>query len=147
MGLITLALRSYLVFQNLYQTYKTLKLPTPSSRTGHPTVRALTQRKRDMKGCMAVWIVWCCLAAYEAVIEGIISIFIPFYDEIKSVILIFLILSRARGAEPIYLHVIRPLIKPYVATLDSILDLIHNIGDFVLLVVSIPLYPIISWYR
>jgi receptor expression-enhancing protein 5/6 len=59
MGLVVLALRSYLVFQNVFITFKTLKLPPPSSRNnGQPSIRALTQRKRDMKGCMAIWIVW-----------------------------------------------------------------------------------------
>ncbi|TFY76887.1 hypothetical protein EWM64_g7126 [Hericium alpestre] len=148
MGLIVLTLRSYLVFQNIYQTFKTIKRPPPSARNnGQPSVRAMTQRKRDMKGCMSIWIVWCCLASYEAVVEGIISIFIPFYDEIKSIILVFFILSRARGAEPIYLHVVRPLVKPYVATLDSLLDMVHNLGDFAILVACIPLYPVIAWWR
>jgi receptor expression-enhancing protein 5/6 len=114
MGLLVLVLRSYLVFQNIYVTYKTLKLPPPSSRgNGKPSIRAMTQRKRDMKGCMAIWIVWvclvpqlqlpcplmfpqCCLAAYESAVERVISIFIPFYDEIKSVILVLFILARAR---------------------------------------------------
>ena len=59
MGIIVLALRCYLVFQNVFITFKTLKSPPPSSRNnGLPSVRALTQRKRDMKGCMAIWIVW-----------------------------------------------------------------------------------------
>src|ERR1700761_9443964 len=59
MGLVVLALRCYLVFQNVFITFKTLKLPPPSSRnSGQPSIRALTQRKRDMKGCMAIWIVW-----------------------------------------------------------------------------------------
>lgn len=59
MGLVVLVLRCYLVFQNVFITFKTLKLPPPSSRNnGQPSVRALTQRKRDMKGCMAIWIVW-----------------------------------------------------------------------------------------
>ena len=59
MGLVVLALRCYLVFQNVFITFKTLKLPPPSSRNGgQPSIRALTQRKRDMKGCMAIWIVW-----------------------------------------------------------------------------------------
>ncbi|KAI0322466.1 hypothetical protein OF83DRAFT_1046952, partial [Amylostereum chailletii] len=148
MGLIVLALRCYLVFQNIYVTFKTLKTPPPSSRNnGQPSLRAMTQRKRDMKGCMAIWIVWCCFATYEAVVERLISIFIPFYDEIKSVILVFFILARARGAEPIYLHVIRPLLKPYVSTLDAVLDLIHSIGDFVLLVVSLPFQPLLSWWN
>ena len=59
MGLVVLILRCYLVFQNVFITFKTLKSPPPSSRhNGQPSVRALTQRKRDMKGCMAIWIVW-----------------------------------------------------------------------------------------
>ena len=59
MGLVVLALRCYLVFQNIYVTFKTLKIPPPSSRNhGQPSIRAMTQRKRDMKGCMAIWIVW-----------------------------------------------------------------------------------------
>ncbi len=95
--------------------------------------------------------------------ERIVWIFIPFYDELKSVVLIFLILSRARvctpvdylgsfvtcfcqSAEPIYLHVIRPLLKPYVSTLDAILGFIHNLGDFVLLVLSLPFTAAISWW-
>ncbi len=118
MGIVVLALRSYLVFQNVFITFKTLKRPPPSSRNnGQPSIRALTQRKRDMKGCMAIWIVWvshvplvsnkpltrlfkCCLALYESFVERIVWIFIPFYDELKSVVLIFLILTRARVCTP-----------------------------------------------
>jgi hypothetical protein len=43
----------------------------------------------------------CCLALYESLVEKIVWIFIPFYDELKSVVLIFLILSRARVCIPI----------------------------------------------
>ncbi|VDB90098.1 unnamed protein product [Peniophora sp. CBMAI 1063] len=148
MGLLVLVLRSYLVFQNVYVTFKTLKMPPPSSRNGgKPTIRAMAQRKRDMKGCMTIWIVWCCLATYEAVVEPVISIFVPFYSEIKSVVLIAFILARARGAEPIYLHLIRPILKPYISTLDAILDIFHSVGDFVLLLVSIPFAPLLGWWR
>jgi receptor expression-enhancing protein 5/6 len=66
MGLVVLALRCYLVFQNVFITFKTLKLPPPSSRNGgQPSIRALTQRKRDMKGCMAIWIVWVSRVPFE----------------------------------------------------------------------------------
>ena len=53
-------LRLAMLFLNVYDSYKTLKFPPPSSRRndGLPSVRAMTQRKRDMKGCLAVWIVW-----------------------------------------------------------------------------------------
>lgn len=33
---------------------------------------------------------------YERILESIIGLFIPFYDEFKSLVLIFLILTRAR---------------------------------------------------
>lgn len=33
---------------------------------------------------------------YERMAEGIVSLFIPFYDEVKSLVLLFLILTRAR---------------------------------------------------
>jgi len=96
-------------------------------------------------------------------LENVVYIFIPFYDELKSVTLIFLILTRARvrnippftwalliffpqSAEPIYLHVIRPLLKPYVATLDAVLSFIHNLGDFILLLLSLPFNAAISWW-
>ena len=105
----------------------------------------------------------CCLALYESLVEKLVWIFIPFYDELKSVVLIFLILSRARvcapvgrleslvtyfcqSAEPIYLHVIRPLLKPYVSTLDAVLSFVHNLGDFVLLILSLPFTSVISWW-
>jgi hypothetical protein len=60
MPLFVPILRLAMLFLNVYDSYKTLKFPPPSSRRndGLPSVRAMTQRKRDMKGCLAVWIVW-----------------------------------------------------------------------------------------
>ena len=52
----------------------------------------------------------------------------------------------SQSAEPIYLHVIRPLLKPYVSTLDAILSFVHNLGDFVLLILSLPFTAAISWW-
>ncbi len=51
-----------------------------------------------------------------------------------------------QSAEPIYLHVIRPLLKPYVSTLDAVLNFVHNLGDFILLVLSLPFSAAISWW-
>lgn len=59
MGIVLLVLRTYYIFSNLYYSFKTLKPPPPSSRNnGQPSVRAVSQRKRDMKGCLTIWIVW-----------------------------------------------------------------------------------------
>jgi len=113
MPLFVPILRLLMLFLNVYDSYKTLKEPQSSSRNGgRPSVRAMSQRKRDMKGCLAVWVVWvrfncqidrliltrtqAVLSIYERLLESVISLFIPFYDEFKSLALLFLILTRAR---------------------------------------------------
>ncbi|KAF9462006.1 hypothetical protein BDZ94DRAFT_1195247 [Collybia nuda] len=148
MPLVVPILRLAMLFLNVYDSYKTLKFPPPSARNGgQPSQRAISQRKRDMKGCLAVWIVWSCVITYERLAEAIISIFIPFYDEFKSLALLFLIMTRARGAEPIFLHIIRPLLKPYTATLDICLDFVCMIGDIIFALVTLPLQPVLSWWQ
>ena len=58
MGLIVPILRLLYVSLNVYETFKTLKPPSPSRNGGQPSVRAMSQRKRAMKGCLSIWIVW-----------------------------------------------------------------------------------------
>jgi receptor expression-enhancing protein 5/6 len=82
-------------------------------------------------------------------------LFIPFYDEFKSIVLLLLIFKRARvrklypygcsrvnhtlqAAEPIYLHLIRPLLKPCASTLDASLELLLMIGDFIFALSAFP---------
>ncbi|KAK0491527.1 hypothetical protein IW261DRAFT_1602209 [Armillaria novae-zelandiae] len=149
MPLFVEILRHVVLFQNTFDTFKTLKLPTPSrsSRNGRlPSARAMQQRKREMKGCLAVWIVWCCFMAYERLLEGIFSLFIPFYDEVKALTLLFLLVTRAKGAEPIYLHVIRPLLKPYTASVDALLDLARMFGDIIFVLSAFPMRYIHTWW-
>jgi hypothetical protein len=117
MPLVVPILRLSMLFLNVFETFKTMKPPTASARRGgQPSVRAITQRKRNMKGCLAVWIVWvgyhfsltglrvranstclqCCLTAYERLFEGLVCYLVPFYSEIKSIVLLFLLVTRAR---------------------------------------------------
>ncbi|KAF5387676.1 hypothetical protein D9615_000756 [Tricholomella constricta] len=148
MPLVVPLLRLAMLFLNIYESYKTLKVPPPSARNeGRPSQRALTQRKRDMKGCLAVWIVWGCFITYEGFVEGLVSLFVPFYDEIKSLGLLFLIMTRARGAEPIFLHVIRPFVKPYSPTIDMFLDLARMVGDITFAVLAIPMELVCGWWK
>lgn len=59
MPLFVAGLRLTMLFLNVYDSYKVLKPPPISSKgNGQPSQRALSQRKRDIKGCIAVWIVW-----------------------------------------------------------------------------------------
>ncbi|KAJ3507186.1 hypothetical protein NMY22_g17006 [Coprinellus aureogranulatus] len=129
-----------MLFLNVYDSYKTLKPPPPSARDPtRPSIRATTQRKRDMKGCLAVWVVWCCFTSYERMVESLVSIFVPFYDEFKSMFMLFLIFTRARGAEPLFLHIIRPIVKPYTSTFDGTLEVLRMSGDFLF---ALSMYPI-----
>ncbi|EAU82705.2 hypothetical protein CC1G_08862 [Coprinopsis cinerea okayama7 len=148
MPLFVHILRSAMLFMNIYDTYKTLKPPPPSTRDpSRPSVRAATQRKRDLKGCLAVWIVWCCFTLYERLIEGFVNLFIPFYDEFKSMVVLFMIITRARGAEPIFLHVLRPLIRPYDASIDGTLEVLRMTGDFVFALASFPVQLAIDYWK
>ncbi|KAJ7248489.1 hypothetical protein C8J57DRAFT_1139911 [Mycena rebaudengoi] len=149
MALIVALLRLAMLLLNMYDSFKVLKYPRGSARAsgGQPSMRALTQRKRNMKGCLAVWIVWCCFMSYERMAEGIVSLFIPFYDEFKTLVLLFLIFTRARGAEPIYLHVIRPLLRPYTSTVDSIFDVARMFGDIVFLLSAYPFHFASTWWH
>lgn len=147
MGPVVPILRLLYLFLNIYDTYKVLKSPPPSARNaGQPSARAMTQRKRDMKGIMTIWIVWCCIATYEKAVDPLI-IYFPFYDEIKSIFILFFIVTRARGAEPVYLHVIRPLIKPHTQTVDTLLETTHLFGDFLVVLVSWPTQILYAWYN
>lgn len=59
MPLVVPVLRLAYVFLNVFDTFKVLRLPPPSARNGgQPSARAMSQRKRAMKGIMTVWIVW-----------------------------------------------------------------------------------------
>ena len=47
--------------------------------------------------------------------------------------------TQQQGAEPIYLHIIRPLLKPFTSTLDASLGLLLMIGDFIFALFAFPI--------
>lgn len=116
MPLVVPALRLAYVFINVFETFKTLRLPPPSARNGgQPSARAMSQRKRAMKGCMTVWLVWVsacgitelrsmlrgcqsCYIMYERWVEAFVWLFVPFYSELKSLVILFFLLTRAKAS-------------------------------------------------
>lgn len=61
--MLVLVFSSYLLFQNVYTTFKALKPPKPSRKAKNgvdPAVKAKAARKRELKGMLACWIVWVC---------------------------------------------------------------------------------------
>ncbi|KAG8714825.1 hypothetical protein FRC11_006922 [Ceratobasidium sp. 423] len=140
--MLVLILSSYLLFQNVYSTYKALKPPKASRKSKNgvdPTVKAKHSRKRELKGMLACWIVWSCWTSAEAIADRTIAVLTPFYSEIKMFLLLFLIIGRSTMAEPILLHVIRPLVKPYYVSLDWFVDIFTSAADLAVLLFSSPL--------
>ena len=95
---------------------------------------------------------------YERMFESFISLFIPFYDKVKSSIPNprscsgeFMIKPIVRvksnvieqGAEPIYLHIVPPIIKPYIKTLDAMLQLLLLVAVIIeVFVFALSNYPV-----
>ena len=65
---------------------------------------------------MTLTISKCCFTVYERFFDGIIGLFVPFYNELKSIIYIFQILTRARVSQIIELcFLLRFQLIPYRA--------------------------------
>ena len=54
--------------------------------------------------------------------------------------------SEPQGAEPIFLHLLRPLLKPYTPTLDLLLDFVRMVGDIFFTMVTIPINLVPTWW-
>jgi hypothetical protein len=52
-----------------------------------------------------------------------------------------------KSAEPIYLHIIRPLLKPYTPLLDPLFEVACGLGDLILSLCLFPIYSLVSWWR
>ncbi|KAG8933929.1 hypothetical protein FRC00_012669 [Tulasnella sp. 408] len=131
-------LRLTLLAVNVLDTFKILRPPKPRKGGTEPSARALAVRKRGMKGILCVWIVTACWLTVESISDRTVIYLTPFYNEIKTLCFMFLIFTRASGAEPILLKVIRPLLRPYIQTIDSLLELLFMVAAFVLELAFIP---------
>ncbi|KIO31057.1 hypothetical protein M407DRAFT_68505, partial [Tulasnella calospora MUT 4182] len=132
-------LRLTLLAVNVLDTFKILRPPKPRKGGTEPSARALAVRKRGMKGTLCVWIVTACWLSVESISDRTVVYLTPFYNEIKTLCFMFLIFTRSSGAEPILLKVIRPILRPYIQTIDSILDLLFMVAAFVLELVLVPI--------
>ncbi|KAF8309357.1 hypothetical protein DL93DRAFT_2042783, partial [Clavulina sp. PMI_390] len=139
----------HLIFllSNVWTSYKTLKPPPLSKRREGPSQKALATRKRELKSCLAVWIVWVTWSCAESIADRSVGMVIPFYSDIKAVFLIVLFFTRALVAEPLLLHVIRPTLKPYIRTIDSVLSLMDAIAHIVIYFALAPWRYVSSWWN
>ncbi|KAF8524643.1 hypothetical protein BU17DRAFT_16379, partial [Hysterangium stoloniferum] len=150
MALALPILRLWVLLLNLYGTFKAIKPPPVSQRSTRngqgPSARAMQLRKRELKSRLAVWIVWAAFCSLEPPLDHSIGLVVPFYNELKCTILIFLLLSRSHGAEAIFLHIIHPLVRPYVPAIDEILAALHSAFELLTLLLVLPWEYITDWY-
>ncbi|KAK0187063.1 hypothetical protein F5146DRAFT_935265 [Armillaria mellea] len=138
MPLFIKILRHIVPFQNTFDTFKTLKLPSPSP--------SHVATETGDEGLLNILRSWCCFMAYACLLEGIFS-FIPFYNEAKALTLLFLLVTHAKVcAGPIYLHAIQPFPKPLTASVDDLLDLAHMFGNIMFILLAFLIWYIHTWW-
>ena len=52
-----------------------------------------------------------------------------------------------QGAEAIFLHLIHPLVRPYVPAVDHILATLHSVSELVSLILFLPLEYVLHWWH
>ncbi|KAF8507598.1 hypothetical protein JB92DRAFT_2642512, partial [Gautieria morchelliformis] len=151
MAVVVPVLRVWLLLLNLYGTFKAIKPPPVSlrnTRNGQgPSGRAMQLRKREMKSSLAVWVVWAIFSTFERPLDRSVGLLTPFYSEIKCTVLLFLIVSRSHGAEAVFLHLIHPLVRPYVPQVDSTLATLQSVFELVILIVCLPWEYVVHWWH
>ncbi|KAG8901272.1 hypothetical protein FRB99_005421 [Tulasnella sp. 403] len=135
-------LRFALLAINVLDSFKILKPPKARKGNAEPSPSAFARRKRDMKGMLCVWVVCACWMYLEGICDRTVVYLMPFYNEIKTMSLLFLIFTRSSGAEPILMKVLRPTIRPYIKQIDSILDLMGMLAAFAWELASLPVLAI-----
>ncbi|KIJ57018.1 hypothetical protein M422DRAFT_86981, partial [Sphaerobolus stellatus SS14] len=142
MAIVLPILRIWLLLLNVYGTFKVMKPPAAPRRTARNTQglssRALQLRKRELKSRLALWIVWALFCIMEAPLDRTLGFIIPFYNEMKCAALMFLLVSRAHGAEAIFLHLIHPLLRPYVPAIDQVLSALSSLFELLVLITLLP---------
>ncbi|KAG8880179.1 hypothetical protein FRB97_001010 [Tulasnella sp. 331] len=139
--MLSLILRLGLLGINVMDSFKVMK--APKARKGHaPSERAVAARKRDMKGLLCVWLVCACWLKLESVCDRTVVYLMPFYGNVKTMCFLYLIFGRSSAAEPIFTKYIRPTIKPYSKTIDSILELLSMLAAFAGELAAVPLHAL-----
>ncbi|GJJ07143.1 hypothetical protein Clacol_001343 [Clathrus columnatus] len=146
MALILPILRLWLLFINLYGTFKAIKPPATSQRSVRPSSRVLQLRKRELKSRLAMWVVWASFFSLERFFDRTAAFVTPFYNELKCVALLFLLITRSHGAEAIFLHLIHPFVRPYVPAVDDILANLYSVYELLMLLLLIPWEYITEWW-
>ena len=78
--------------------------------------------------CMMYWIVFALFSATESLLDPFGNIFLPFYTEIKVVILLYLSLPLTRGSSVVYRRWIHPMLCSKEDEIDRMLEQVQEQG-------------------
>ena len=78
--------------------------------------------------CMMYWIVFALFSAVESFTDPLGTIFIPFYSEMKVVLLLYLSLPLTRGSGVVYRRWIHPLLCSREEEIDRMLETLQEQG-------------------
>ena len=78
--------------------------------------------------CMMYWIVFALFSAVESLTDPLGSIFIPFYSEMKILVLLYLSLPLTRGSGVVYRRWVHPLLCSREEEIDKMLEALQDQG-------------------
>ncbi|KAH8919449.1 hypothetical protein BT69DRAFT_1224138 [Atractiella rhizophila] len=149
---LLLFIRIYALFDISFSSFKAIKSSRLRSSSKQPAVdrNGLTKfekiRRRKLKEQVMAWLVWVVLLRAEGWADRTIAFFVPFYDEIKAMVMLFLIVFKISSSEMIFQNLFRPLVSPYEAILDPIIYHFQTIIHVIVLILSYPFAPLTRWY-
>ncbi|KAJ9477456.1 hypothetical protein PHBOTO_000996 [Pseudozyma hubeiensis] len=141
MGLLNLILKASILVLDLRDTYEALDAPKLDEigrnerqvlvRNAEDGTKQLTMRKRvgttkrkaAVKSALTTVLVWNLFHKVEPVCDRTIAWFVPFYDSLKTLLLIWMLFTRSYGASILVFRLLAPVVRPYEPIIDSIFGL------------------------
>ncbi|GAC96950.1 hypothetical protein PHSY_004534 [Pseudozyma hubeiensis SY62] len=141
MGLLNLILKATVLVLDLRDTYDALDSPKIDEigrnerqvlvRNAEDGTKQLTMRKRvgttkrkaAVKSALTTVLVWNLFHKVEPICDRTIAWFVPFYDSLKTLLLIWMLFTRSYGASILVYRLLAPVVRPYEPIIDSIFGL------------------------
>ncbi|PWZ03291.1 LOW QUALITY PROTEIN: hypothetical protein BCV70DRAFT_224781 [Testicularia cyperi] len=147
MGLINLLLKIVILLLDLRDTYDCLDVPR-LSELGHDEREVLvrnadgsrqmvsrrrigsSKRRHAVRSALTTVLVWNLFAKLEPLCDNTVAWFVPFYDSIKTLLLVWMLFTRSFGASILMYRLIQPVIRPYEGVIAGVLHLCLSLGGY-----------------
>lgn len=145
MGLINVLLKLAILVLDMRETYESLNIPrlnelgqmerTVRHSKETEDQKQTTRRRRvgggkrrtGVRTALTTILVWNIFQKLEPVCDNTLAWFVPFYDSIKTLFLVWLLFTRSFGAAILMTRVIAPIVRPYEGVLSGVLQLASSL--------------------